>query len=269
MLNRNHHKIFGSLVAVVFLFTILSPLSQVIAVSTENLETSNSMEITFVQAKTNDTYDNLYVSVLGETDAAIRYQYFADRAEEEGYLTIANLFRATADAETKHADDEWKILQDMGATERPMSGAFIYVGSTRENLQAAIDGETHEYTVMYPEFLETAQKEGNTDAARIFRLAMKAEEVHANNYKDALANLQDADYLNEKYDEVYRCVVCGEVVVELPDKCPICGALDETFISYKTSKNFFNGITIVLIATIVVILALIVAALLFTKKRNK
>jgi rubrerythrin len=155
----------------------------------------------------------------------------------------------------------------MGATDRP-TATTPTVESTRQNLQTAIAGETYEYTVMYPKFLETAQKEENTDAARIFRLAMKAEEVHANNYKDVLANLQDTNYLNEKYNEVYRCVICGEVVVELPDKCPICGALNNTFETYTTNKSFLNTITIALIATIAIII-IVIAALLLTKKRKK
>jgi rubrerythrin len=133
------------------------------------------------------TYADLYALVQGETDAAKIYRAFAERAEDEGYFAIANLFWATADAEIKHADDGWTILQEMGETERPTGAAFINVRSTAQNLQVAFDGETLEYTVMYPGFLETAQKEGNVKAERIFKLAMSAEEVHANNYQDALA----------------------------------------------------------------------------------
>jgi rubrerythrin len=252
MLNHNYLKISASLVMVVFLCAMLSPISQVMSAQTN-------------EAK---TYDNLYASVQGETNAAAAYRAFADKAEEEGYLAVANLFRATSDAEAKHADDEWTVLQGMGATERP-TATTPTVGSTAQNLQAAFDGETYEYTVMYPEFLETAQKEGNTDAERIFRRAMNAEKVHANNYQDVLANLQDTDYLNEKYSEVYRCVICGEVVAELPDKCPICGALGDTFVTYTANKNTLsNSILIALIAAILIII-FVAAAIFLIKKKHK
>jgi rubrerythrin len=214
------------------------------------------------------TRNNLYASVQGETNAAAAYRAFADKAEKEGYFAVANLFRATADAETKHADDEWAILQSMGETERPTAEKPT-VGSTEQNLQTAFDGETYEYTVMYPGFLETAQKEKNTEAARIFRLAMKAEEVHANNYKDVLNKIQDTDYLNEKYGEVYRCVVCGEVVTELPSKCPICGALGDTFVTYTANeKNPLSNTSIAFIVTIAII-AVIAVIMVLIKKRNK
>jgi rubrerythrin len=222
---------------------------------------------TFAQADKSKTYDNLYASVQGETNAAAAYHAFANKAENEGYPAIANLFRATADAETRHADDEWAILQSMGATECPIATTPT-VETTAKNLQTAIDGETFEYTSMYTEFLETAQNEENTAATRIFKLAMKAEEVHAGNYKDALNNLQDANYLNEKYSEVYRCVTCGEVVTALPNKCPICGALGETFVTYNAKeKNTLSNNAIIILITAIVVMAL-AAAIILTKKRN-
>jgi len=185
------------------------------------------------------TYDNLYASVQGETNAAAAYRAFAAQAQAEGYPAIANLFSATADAEAKHADDEWAILQSMGASERPLA-ATPTVGTTAQNLQTAFDGETYEYTVMYPGFVKVAQIEGLTEAARIFNLALRAEEVHAGNYADVLALLQAGDIadLNVKYDDIYRCPVCGEVVTERPGFCPICGAAGDTFISYIPQYNF-------------------------------
>jgi rubrerythrin len=121
---------------------------------------------------------------------------------------------------------------------------------------------------MYPEFLETATKEGNTDAARIFRLAMKAEEVHASNYQDVLANLQDTDYLNEKYSEVFRCVTCGEVVTERPDRCPICGAQSNTFVSYTANKSILSNTTVIALIVVILIIAVVAVALL-VKRRIK
>jgi len=187
-----------------------------------------------------ETYDNLYASVQGETNASAAYQAFAAKALEEGYPAIANLFRATSDAESKHAADEWAILVSMGATVRPVAEAPT-VGTTEDNLQTAFDGETYEYTVMYPEFIAMAVTDDMIadpfNARRIFTLAMQAEEVHAVNYADVLANLADASYLNDTYSTVYRCPVCGEVVTTLPSpRCPICGQSPSAFIEY--SKSF-------------------------------
>jgi rubrerythrin len=187
----------------------------------------------------NGTYSNLYASVQGETNASAAYTAFAAKADEEGYPVIAQLFIATADAEAKHAADEWAILQSMGATERPVA-AVPTVGTTAENLQAAFDGETYEYTVMYPDFKATADAEGMTDASRIFNLAMKAEQVHAGNYDDVLKNLDDEDYINSEYEVVYRCPVCGEVVTERPDRCPICNAAGTSLIMYKGGTGIGN-----------------------------
>ena len=178
-----------------------------------------------------ETYDNLYASVQGETNANAAYMAFAAKANDEGYPVIARLFVATAEAEAKHAADEWAILVGMGATERPVAAAPT-VGATADNLQAAIAGETYETTVMYPGFLDTALAEGETAAAGIFRLAGRAEAIHAANFTDALANLDDPGYLSSTYGVVYRCPVCGEVVTDIPARCPTCGAGGSLFIAY-------------------------------------
>ena len=188
--------------------------------------------ITNTEALTSQTYNNLIDAILGETYASMKYRAFADRALEEGYPTIANLFMATANAEEKHADDQWLLLEAMGATERPVVTSTPTVGTTAENLQVAIDGETYEYSVMYPEFLQVAQEEGFTDAARIFRWAMRAEEVHAITFTSVLNNIADAEYL-ANYAVVYRCYLCGEVVTERPESCGICRLSGDEYIEYN------------------------------------
>lgn len=183
----------------------------------------------------NQTYFNLYAAVQGETNAAAEYRAFAEKADAEGYPTVARLFLATADAESKHAEDEWAVLRGLGATLRPVAETPT-VGTTAQNLQTALDGETYEYTVMYPEFLATAQEEGMADAARIFELALKAEQVHAGNYDNVLKNLGNVNYINKEYKVVYRCPVCGEVVSTRPNKpnrCPICGERGQNFVIYN------------------------------------
>jgi len=188
------------------------------------------------------THLNLYASVQGETNAAAAYYAFADKAEEDGYSVIARLFKATADAEAKHADDLWDIYVALGGTETRPTAAPPAIGTTAQNLQTAKDGETYEYTVMYPGFYATAIAEkfdaDPYNAARIFNLAKQAEEIHATNFKNVLDNLSNTSYLNDTYGTVYRCFICGEVVAALPaTSCPICNASKSTFVSYAPKSE--------------------------------
>ena len=125
------------------------------------------------------TEKNLKAAFAGESQASRKYQAFAKKAEEEGYTAVARLFRAASEAEAIHAYSE---LKAMGG-----------VKSTAENLQAAIDGETYEFTSMYPEFIKEAEAEGAKDAKRVFNLANEAEKVHAQLYKKALDSLAGKD----------------------------------------------------------------------------
>ena len=117
------------------------------------------------------TTENLAEAFAGESQAHQKYRAFAIRAEQEGLPNIARLFRTAAEAERIHADGHLKNLAG--------------VGTTPENLRAAIDGETYEFTTMYPPMLEQAKAE-NHRARTMFGFAMKAEAVHAQLYKAAL-----------------------------------------------------------------------------------
>ena len=157
------------------------------------------------------TADNLKDAFAGESQANRKYLAFAKKADEEGYEQVAKLFRAAADAETVHAHAHLRV----------MGG----IGETKANLQEAIGGETHEFTEMYPSFIEVAEKEGNAGAEMSFKNANAVEEIHAGLYQKALDDLgsnQGTDY--------YVCQVCGNTVEgEAPDKCPICGAPKKMF----------------------------------------
>lgn len=159
------------------------------------------------------TLKNLMEAFAGESQANRKYEIYAQKAEEEGKHSIAKLFRAASDAEKIHAKKELEVAGK--------------IRSTADNLEDAIQGESHEYQSMYPEFIKVAEEEGNKDAVRIFTLAMKAEEVHANLYKEALVNI-------DKDEEVtyYLCPVCGNIEKAVPERCPICGVPGEKFIKY-------------------------------------
>ncbi|MCL1934184.1 MAG: putative Ig domain-containing protein [Candidatus Azobacteroides sp.] len=177
-----------------------------------------------------DTYYNLYTALQIEINDNAMYKAFADKAKEDGYLFIAQLFNATADADAKHADDEWEILKELGATESPVA-EIPQVGTTAENLKKAFYDESYEYSEMYPGFLIVAKAEEIADAERIFGFVIKAEQIHASNYGDALANLNNTDYISSKYATLYRCPVCGEVFTTRPDQCS-CGTPSENFVRY-------------------------------------
>ncbi len=160
------------------------------------------------------TAENLRAAFAGESQANRKYLAFAKKADAEGQPQVARLFRAAAAAETIHAHAHLRV----------MGG----VKSTAENLQAAIEGEGHEYKEMYPEFVSQAEGEGNRAAATTFRNAQEVEQIHHGLYGQALAAVQAGKDLPAA--SIWVCDVCGNTVVgEPPDRCPICGAKRERF----------------------------------------
>ena len=157
------------------------------------------------------TEKDLQDAFAGESQANRKYLAFAKKAEREGYAGAAKLFRAAAEAETVHAHNHLKELDG--------------IKSTRENLEAAINGESFEFQEMYPGMIKDAEEEGNKGALRSFKYANEVEKVHAELYRKALENLggnEEADY--------YVCEVCGYTAEgEAPDKCPVCSAKKELF----------------------------------------
>jgi rubrerythrin len=154
------------------------------------------------------TVENLAVAFAGESQANRKYLAFARQAEKEGLPQIARLFRAAAEAETLHAHAH---LANMGG-----------IGSTRENLEAAVKGETYEFTEMYPPMVEQAKAEGHK-ARHMLGYAAAAEKVHACLFQQALEAMKGGKDLSTM--DVYLCPVCGDLEFgELPERCPICGA---------------------------------------------
>ncbi len=159
------------------------------------------------------TKENLEAAFAGESQAFQKYLNYADKADSDGFPNVAKLFRTAAQAERIHAGGHL--------------GALDGVGSTAENLQAAIAGETYEYTEMYPPMLDQAQSDGHA-ATRMFGLAVKAEEVHAQLYEKALEAVQQEHDLTET--DFYLCPVCGHIELgSLPDVCPICATPADQF----------------------------------------
>jgi rubrerythrin len=136
--------------------------------------------------KGSKTEENLKAAFAGESQANRRYLYFANKADIEGQNDVAALFRSTAEGETGHAHGHLEYLETVGD---PATG--LPIGSSRQNLQAAVAGETHEYTDMYPGMAKAAREEGFDEIADWFETLAKAERSHANRYQKALDALVD------------------------------------------------------------------------------
>jgi rubrerythrin len=159
------------------------------------------------------TTENLQEAFAGESQANQKYKAFAKKAEKEGFTNIAKLFRTTAEAELIHAQGHLKALE--------------MIATTAENLQAAIDGETHEFTEMYPPMVELAQADGHR-AKTMFKFAVDAEEVHAQIYTKALEAVKAG--VDMDVTEFHLCMVCGYIELgSAPEKCPVCGAKTKMF----------------------------------------
>jgi rubrerythrin len=159
------------------------------------------------------TQDNLKEAFAGESQASQKYQAFAKKAEREGFPNVAKLFRTASAAEMIHAEGHLRAMEG--------------IGSTAENLQAAIDGETYEFTEMYPPMIEQAEADEHK-AQRMFKYATGAEAAHAKIYKMALDAIQKGEDFVEAF---YLCPVCGYIELGTPpDNCPICGAKGEKFV---------------------------------------
>jgi rubrerythrin len=160
------------------------------------------------------TTENLKEAFAGESQANQKYRAFAVKAEKDGFVNIAKLFRTTAEAERIHAEGHLKALDK--------------VGSTLENLKEAIGGETYEFEQMYPPMLEQAETEGHK-AKRMFKWAVEAEQVHAQLYALALKAAEEGKDLD--VSDFYLCPLCGHIEFgEAPEKCPICGLSGDKYV---------------------------------------
>jgi rubrerythrin len=166
------------------------------------------------------TLENMQAAYNGESNAHARYLAFAQQAQNEGYGEVASLFRAAARAEEVHAGNHAQVIKKLGAVpdariETPQ------VKSTRENLEAAIKGESYERDTMYPEFLKQARLDRNSQAVKSLNLAKTAEAEHAKLYAAALSNLEHLKGSAES--AFYVCSICGFTTREVNySKCPSC-----------------------------------------------
>lgn len=160
------------------------------------------------------TEQDLKDAFAGESQANRKYLAFSKKAEQEGYLRAAKMFRAAAAAETVHAHNH---LRELGG-----------IRSTRENLQEAIGGESYEFQNMYPGMIADARAEGKAGAEKSFVYANEVEKIHAALYQKVLNSLEQDK--GRKAEDFHVCQVCGYTVEgEAPDECPVCKSKKQAF----------------------------------------
>ena len=173
--------------------------------------------------KGTQTEKNLLTSFAGESQARMRYTYFASVAKKEGYEQIAAIFTETADQEKEHAKRMFKWLEG-GMVEITASYPAGVIATTAENLKAAAAGENEEWTADYPHFADVADEEGFPAIAAMYRNIAIAEKAHEERYLAFLKNIENESVFKKEEETVWQCRNCGFVHegIEAPKACPAC-----------------------------------------------
>jgi len=176
-----------------------------------------------MELKGSQTEKNLLAAFAGESQARNRYAYFASQAKKEGYEQIRAIFEETANQEKEHAKRQFKFLEG-GEVEIAAAFPAGVIGSTLENLKAAAAGEHYETTQMYPQFAQTAEKEGFGEIAEVFRNIAVAEKRHEERYSALAKNIEQGRVFKKDAPVRWVCRNCGYVHegAEAPEKCPAC-----------------------------------------------
>ena len=162
--------------------------------------------------KGSKTEANLMTAFAGESQARVKYQYYASKARKDGYEQIANLFDETSNNEKEHAKIWFKLLHDG-------------MPDTETNLKDAAAGENYEWTDMYAKFAAEARAEGFDQIAKLFEGVAKIEKEHEERYRKLLKNVEEGLVFSKDGDCIWQCSNCGHVVIgtKAPEVCPVCG----------------------------------------------
>lgn len=173
--------------------------------------------------KGTQTEKNLLTSFAGESQARMRYTYFASAAKKEGYEQISAIFLETAEQEKEHAKRMFKWLEG-GMVEITASYPAGVIGNTLENLKAAAAGENEEWTADYPKFADVAEAEGFPEIAAMYSNIAIAEKGHEERYLAFVKNIEDGKVFAKDEETVWQCRNCGYIFVgkEAPQVCPAC-----------------------------------------------
>ncbi|NLB66302.1 MAG: rubrerythrin family protein [Lentisphaerae bacterium] len=173
--------------------------------------------------KGSKTEKNLLKSFAGESQARMRYNYWASAAKKEGLVQISQIFEETANQEKEHAKRFFKFLQG-GMVEITAAYPAGVIGSTLDNLQLAAAGEHEEWSILYPEFASVAREEGFNEIATLWDNVSIAEKYHEKRYLDLWKNLSEGRVFKRDNTVVWRCLNCGYLHegLEAPELCPAC-----------------------------------------------
>ncbi|MBF6628523.1 MAG: rubrerythrin family protein [Proteiniphilum sp.] len=166
---------------------------------------------------------NLLKSFAGESQARMRYTFYAKAAKKEGFEQISAIFQETADQEMTHAKRMFKYLEG-GMVEITASYPAGKIGTTAENLKEAADGENEEWTDLYPQFAAVAEEEGFKEIATMYRMIAKAEAIHEERYLKLLERVNEGTVFSREADIEWMCRHCGYVFTgkKPPKNCPTC-----------------------------------------------
>lgn len=169
------------------------------------------------------TEQNLLKAFAGESQARNRYEFFVSAARKEGYEQIANIFQETANQEKEHAKKFFSFLEG-GVTEITAAYPAGKVGTIRENLKAAAEGENEEWTILYPKFAEIAREEGFPEVATAFKMIAKVEAEHERRYLKLLQSISEDQVFMKKGKVWWKCLNCGYVYEseKALENCPAC-----------------------------------------------
>jgi len=173
--------------------------------------------------KGSNTEQNLLKAFAGESQARMRYDYFAKQAKKDGLEQISAFFEETSMNERSHAKRFFNFLEG-GPVEITATYPAGKVGTTLENLKAAAEGEIEEWTELYPEFARIAEEEGYKEVASAFKLIAKVEKAHAERYGILHKNLEDGKVFEKNGKVIWKCRNCGYLHegVKAPLNCPAC-----------------------------------------------
>lgn len=175
------------------------------------------------------TAENLLKSFAGESQARMRYTYYASAAKKEGFMQIANVFIETADNEKEHAKRFFKFLnEDPEIAGKPVEITAGYpaggLSTTRKNLKMSAAGENEEWTELYPMFADIAEEEGFDDIAMVYRKIAEVEQKHEARFKALAKNIANETVFKKETEVLWKCNNCGYIHtgLEAPIKCPAC-----------------------------------------------
>ncbi|MBW6457656.1 MAG: rubrerythrin family protein [FCB group bacterium] len=177
--------------------------------------------------KKSKTAENLMKAFAGESQARMRYSYYASAAKNEGFLQIEEIFLETAENEKEHAKLFYKQLLANGMNESMVKVDAEYpvgLSGTLKNLEYAADGEMEEWGELYPSFAATAEEEGFPEIANVFRGVADVEVRHEKRFRKLLKNVKEHEVFKKGGKVFWKCRNCGHIVedIEAPETCPVC-----------------------------------------------